>query len=256
MPESSVKITLGIELDKSEIGQQIQEMQKELDTYRLKIGVDREQLTPSSQDTGDSGSATPKSFESAGDEEDMDFGPLSDIANEKFGETFGLIDAVNDTLIGILDEVKGIHGALKGITPVESTNNETGQKPSNTNTIDSAIKEAGDAISGHLTDIVSVLTTISSQLEGVNSGSPVNGSAAGGADTTTTAPPQRDATTGDSSSSTPDIVSIVQDGINQVVSDFNELIESIGDPASSIQEVISIITESTGELVSVAKDAL
>ena len=257
MPESSVKITLGIELDKSEIGQQIQEMQKELDSYRLKIGVDREQLTASSQETGSTGSNVPKSFESAGSEENIDFGSLSDLANEKFGETYGLIDVVNDTLVEILDEVKGIYGVLKGITPTEATGGDSAQKPGNNDTnINSAIKEAEDAVSGHLTDIVNLVTTISSQLDGLSNNSSVDSPVVAQGDTVNSRPTQRLDATGDVSSSTSDIISIVQDGINQVVTEFNQLIESIGDPVSSIQKVIDIITSSAGELVSITKDAL
>ena len=203
MPESSVKITLGIELDKSEIGQQIQEMQKELDSYRLKIGVDREQLTASSQETGSTGSNVPKSFESAGSEENIDFGSLSDLANEKFGETYGLIDVVNDTLVEILDEVKGIYGVLKGITPTEATGGDSAQKPGNNDTnINSAIKEAEDAVSGHLTDIVNLVTTISSQLDGLSNNSSVDSPVVAQGDTVNSRPTQRLDATGDVSSST------------------------------------------------------
>lgn len=78
MPESSVKITLGVQLDKSDIDKQLQEMQKELDAYKLKIGVDREQLTQDTESKQSSDKSSPKSFESPENEENIDFGVLSD----------------------------------------------------------------------------------------------------------------------------------------------------------------------------------
>jgi hypothetical protein len=49
MPESSVKITLGVELDKSDLEQQIKEFQEEVKKYKLQMGLD---VTPSDSSTG------------------------------------------------------------------------------------------------------------------------------------------------------------------------------------------------------------
>lgn len=167
MPESSVKITLGVQLDKSEIDRQLQEMQKELDAYKLKIGVDREQLIDSSTDSRKGGSQEPKSFESPEDEENIDFGVLSDLANEKFNETFGLIDTVNNTLVEILGEIKSIHSELANQIQSNSTSEQSSpiQANSSLSGVESVIKEAENNISTHIEALLSEVSTISATLE-------------------------------------------------------------------------------------------
>jgi tape measure domain-containing protein len=251
MPESSVKITLGVELDKSEIDRQLQEMQKELDAYKLKIGVDREQLT---QDTGSgqsSDKSSPKSFESPENEENIDFGVLSDLANEKFNETFGLIDTVNDSLIEILGEVKAIRGALDGLSPASKT--QEGEQVSSVpinSTLDTAVKESGEKITNQLTDIVAVLSTISNQLS--EKKEPLTPANLSGETTISGTKPIAGVNQSVSEDST-DIVPLVQDAIDKISTNINQSIESLGNQFSGIQEITDIANNSFTELVSTTK---
>jgi len=178
MPESSVKITLGIELDKSEIGQQIQEMQKELDSYRLKIGVDREQLTGSAPDANIARSKAPKSFESADEGENVDFGPLSDLATEKFNETFKLVETANNSLSEILSEIKSIRSELANQAQSNNLTSEKAkpiQSESGISGIESAIKEAENSITTQMDALLTEVSTISANLENTKGLSPISG---------------------------------------------------------------------------------
>lgn len=117
MPESSVRIKLGIELDKSEFGQQILELQEELDKYKLRVGiqgdlVEQEQL-PQSGST-DSGTS---SQDSTGDNNNsVDFGALSDLANSRFSEITALISEINNHFYRCIEEVKTIASVFKDLS--------------------------------------------------------------------------------------------------------------------------------------------
>jgi tape measure domain-containing protein len=256
MPESSVKITLGVQLDKSEIDKQLQEMQKELDAYKLKIGVDREQLT---QDTG-SGQSTekssPKSFESPGNEEEIDFGVLSDLANEKFNETFGLIDIANDNLIEILGEVKAIRGALDGLSPVSTTKESEQVSPASTNSIlDAAVKESGEKITNQLTDIVTILSTISTQLSEKKDLSTFPSRDLSGETSTSASRPLPRANQSISEDST-DIVPLVQDAIDKISTNINQATDSLSSEFAISQEIVDIANDSFPQLVTTTKSII
>ena len=254
MPESSVKITLGVQLDKSEIDKQLQEMQKELDAYKLKIGVDREQLT---QDTGTGQStdkSSPKSFESPEGEENIDFGVLSDLANEKFNETFKLIDTANDNLIEILGEVKGIRGALDGLSPVSTTQeNEQVNSGSTNSTLEATVKESGEKITNQLTDIVAVLSTISNQLS--EKKDPLTSTdLAKETDISSSATLSR--TKQPISEDSQNIVPLVQDAVDKISNNINQAIETFTNQFAAFQEIIDIATNSFAELVSTTKSII
>jgi tape measure domain-containing protein len=251
MPESSVKITLGVQLDKSDIDKQLQEMQKELDAYKLKIGVDREQLTQDTESKQSSDKSSPKSFESPENEENIDFGVLSDLANEKFNQTFGLIDVVNDNLIEILGEVKAIRGALDGLSPASKTQEgeQVSSAPINS-TLDTVVKESGEKITNQLTDIVAVLSTISDQLsEKKEPLTPANLSG----ETTISETKAIAGTNQSVSENSTDIVPLVQDAIDKISTNINQSIESLSNQFSGIQEITDIANNSFTELVSTTK---
>ena len=254
MPESSVKITLGVQLDKSEIDKQLQEMQKELDAYKLKIGVDREQLIQDSGSGQSSDKSSPKSFESPENEENIDFGALSDLANEKFNETFGLIDTANDNLIEILGEVKAIRSALDGFSPVSTTQeNEQAAKIPTNSTLDTAVKESGEKITNQLTDIVAVLSTISSQLS--EKKEPLTPATLSGETTLSSPKPLSGANQSISEDST-DIVPLVQDAIDKISTNINQATEALGSQFTVFQEIVDIANDSFTELVSTTKSII
>ena len=253
MPESSVKITLGVQLDKSEIDKQLQEMQKELDAYKLKIGVNREQLAASDPEQP-TDKTSPKSFESPGDEESVDFGVLSDLANEKFNETFGLIDTVNNNLIEILGEVKAIRGAIDGLSPTSTTQKDDDTKASPIESdLNSAIKESEEKITTQLTDIVAVLATISNQLSDKKESLPLVDSGAGQISTDAKPLPRNNQLT---DSSSEDISSLVQEGIDKIVAVVNQATDSIDNPFSFLQEIVDVAADAFSDLLSTAKSAL
>jgi tape measure domain-containing protein len=254
MPESSVKITVGVQLDKSEIDKQLQEMQKELDAYKLKIGVDREQLTQDSGSGQSSDKSAPKSFESPENEENIDFGVLSDLANEKFNETYGLIDTANDNLIEILGEVKAIRSALDGFSPVSTTQeNEQAAKIPTNSTLDTAVKESGEKITNQLTDIVAVLSTISSQLS--EKKEPLTPATLSGETTLSSPKPLSGANQSISEDST-DIVPLVQDAIDKISTNINQATEALGSQFAVFQEVVDIANDFFTELVSTTKSII
>jgi tape measure domain-containing protein len=255
MPESSVKITLGVQLDKSEIDRQLQEMQKELDAYKLKIGVDREQLTQDSGSGQSSDKSSPKSFESPDNEENIDFGPLSELANDKFNQVASGFETVNNNLVGIFDEIKDINSTLKGLFPDESS---TEQKSSGGASISSngstdELKNIGDKLLDQLIGLSSLVATIANSLENKDSKNIDKNNL------NTEAEQQNSVDRFKSSNTISEQQSPTNStgsGIETTVQSFNELIDSIGNPGEVIQQIVDIATDLSKQLISQTTDIL
>ena len=117
MPESSVRIKLGIELDKSEFGQQVLELQKELDKYKLSIGIQGDlQQDESLKSTGtDTASSAQNTVVDGNDP--VDFGGLSDLVNNRFWEVTALVAGINNNFYQCIEEIRTISSAFKNLVP-------------------------------------------------------------------------------------------------------------------------------------------
>ena len=94
MPESSVRIKLGLELDKTDFKDQVQQLQQELEQYTLKLGiqpvVQQEPPDGSGQDTSQGKAAT---FENNQDDSStVDFSSISDKVGAILTSTSTLLD--------------------------------------------------------------------------------------------------------------------------------------------------------------------
>jgi tape measure domain-containing protein len=252
MPESSVKIKLGIELDKSELGQQIQEMQKELESYKLKIGVSTEQIDGESDDGGAKKPAPGTSFESGADE-GIDFGPLSDLANEKFGEVTDGFSIVNDNLSGIFSEVKDIHNTLKGLFPQDSKaeKQDSGTPEQAADSGNKELNGIAEKILDQLIGLSDLVADIATTLE--NEKKPGDnldgGKESKKDDKKDTSPGGQESnkqSSGEGSSS------VIQDAI----ASFNQLIDSVGDPGAILEEIVNIATDAAESLLGETVKAL
>ena len=152
MPESSVRIKLGIELDKSEFGQQVLELQKELDKYKLSIGIQGNLQQDESLKSNGTDSVS-SSQDTQGDSNDsVDFGGLSDLVNNQFGEVTALVSGINNNFYQCIEEIKTISSAFKSLSP--STNSDrltssgtTSSKDASTDTVlGDVIRETSDKI--------------------------------------------------------------------------------------------------------------
>ena len=145
MTESSVRIKLGVELDKSEFGQQLLELQQELDNYKLRVGIQREISQEQNPQNTSADPGTSSQDATGNDNSSVDLGVLSDMVKTQFDKANALISEINNHFYQCIEEVKVIASAFKSLS-LSSNSDRQPEKGANTGKNTSTDTVLGDVI--------------------------------------------------------------------------------------------------------------